>query len=205
MVAWIHKKRQGLMASQLRIDEVKGKVVVSEQEVRAYYEKYLDTYRSLPGIIQMTEVLSQTRADADSILARAKAGERLEELAVRYSLRPTMDPVGGHAFSDSGRVVIESLVQSPYRTFFGDSNHEDVGILQGPLEVQDRFSVFRLDEPFEKEPISFRQKRRPIRVNIRQAREAQIFEAFLDSLRHAHDDQVRIDEAALARYATATE
>ena len=203
MVAWIEKKRQGLMASQLRIDEVKGKVVVSEQEVRAYYEKYLDTYRSLPGIIQMTEVLSQTRADADSILARAKAGERLEELAVRHSLRPTMDPVGGHAFSDSGRVVIESLVQSPYRTFFGDSNHEDVGILQGPLEVQDRFSVFRLDEPFEKEPISFRQKRRPIRVNIRQAREAQIFEAFLDSLRHAHDDQVRIDEAALARYATA--
>ena len=203
MVAWIEQKRQGLMAAQLRLDEIKGKVEVSEEEVRAYYEKYLDTYRSLPGIIQMTEVLSQTRAEADTILARAKAGERLEELAVRHSLRPTMDPVGGHAFSDSGRVVIESLVQSPYRTFFGDSNHEDVGILQGPLEVQDRFSVFRLDEPFEKEPISFRQKRRPIRVNIRQAREGEIFEAFLDSLRRAHDDQVRIDEAALARYATA--
>lgn len=202
MVAWREKKRQGLMASQLRLDEVKGKVAVTEEEVRAYYEKYLDTYRSLPGIIHMTEVLCQTRSEAEDVLARASAGERLEELAVRHSLRPTMDPVGGHAFTDSGRVVIESLVQSPYRTFYGDSNNEDVGVLQGPLEVQESFSIFRLDEPFEKEPISFRQKRRPIRVNIRQAREGEIFEAFLDSLRQVHDDRVRIDEAALTRYAT---
>jgi hypothetical protein len=203
IVEWKEKKRQGLIASQLRLDEIAGKVEVTDAEVRAYYEKYIDTYKSLPGIIEMTEVLCDTRAEAEALLARARAGERLEQLAVRHSVRPGMKPVGGHAFADSGRVTVESLVQSPYRTIFGDSNSKDVGVLQGPLAVQEKYSVFRLDQPFEKAPVSFRQVRRPIRVNMRQRREGVLFDAFLDSLRRTYADQVQISEEALSRYAAA--
>jgi parvulin-like peptidyl-prolyl isomerase len=201
IVAWREKNRLGLMAAQLRIDEVAGRVEVTEDEVRSYYEKYLDTYKNLPGIIKMTEVLCDTRAEAEAILARAQAGERLEELAVRHSVRSSMKPVGGHAFADSGRVTVASLIQSPYRTVFGDSNSQDVGVLQDPLEIQDKFSVFRLNQPFEKEPISFRQVRRPIRVDITKSREAVLFDAFLDSLHQAYAEQVEVDEVALSRYA----
>ena len=114
-----------------------------------------------------------------------------------------MKPVGGHAFTDSGRVTVESLVQSPYRTIFGDSNSKDVGVLQGPLAVQEKYSVFRLDQPFEKAPVAFRQVQRPIRVNMRQRREGVLFDAFLDSLRRTYADQVQISEEALSRYAAA--
>ncbi len=203
IVAWKEKKGQELIASQLRLDEIAGKVEVTEAEGRAYYEKYIDTYTSLPGIFQMTEVLCDTRAEAEAILARARAGERLEQLAVRHSVRPGMKPVGGHAFADSGRITVESLYQSPYRTIFGDSNTKDVGVLQGPLEVQEKYSVFRLDQPFKKTAVSFRQVRRPIRVNIRQAREGVLFDAFLDSLRRVYANQVQISEEALSRYAAA--
>ncbi len=203
IVEWKEKKRQGLIASQLRLDEVAGRVEVMAAEVRAYYEKYIDTYTSLPGIIEMTEVLCDTRAEAEAILTRARAGERLEQLAVRHSVRPGMKPVGGHTFADSGRVTVESLFQSPYRTTFGDSNSKDVDVLQGPLEVQEKYSIFRLDQPFGKVPVSFRQVRRPIRVNIRQAREGALFDTFLDSLRRVYADQVQISEEALSRYAAA--
>ena len=200
---WREAKRRALAIAQLRLDEVGGKVEVSDEEVEAYYEKYYDTYKRLPGIIHMTELLVATRAEADRLLARARAGEQLEGLAARYSLRPDMEPVGGHAFADSGRVTIESLYQSPYRDVFGDSNVEDVGVLQGPLEVQDHYSVFRLDQPFEKAAVSFKQVRRPIRVDIRERKEGALFAAFLDSLRRARVDQVHIDEGVLARHAAA--
>ena len=198
---WKEKKRQILIASQLRLDEIAGKIEVTEAEVRAYYEEYIDTYTSLPGFIQMTEVLCDTRAEAEAILARARAGERLEQLAERHSVRPGMKPVGGHTFADSGRVTVEPLFQSPYRTVFGDSNTKDVGVLQGPLEVQEKYSVFRLDQAVEKTAVSFRQVRRPIGVDIRQRREGVVFDAFLDSLRRVYANQVQISEEALSTYA----
>ena len=76
-------------------------------------------------------------------------------------------------------------------------------MLQGPLEVQDKYSVFRLDQPVELTAVSFRQVRRPIRVNIRQRREGVLFNAFLDSLRRVYANQVQISEEALSRYAAA--
>jgi len=203
IMEWKEKKRQELIASQLRLDEIADKVEVTDADVRAYYEKFIDTYTSLPGFIQMTEVLCDTRAEAEAILARARAGERLEQLAVRHSVRPGLKPVGGHAFADSGRITVEPLYQSPYRTIYGDSNTEDVGVLQGPLEVQEKYSVFRLDQPVELTAVSFRQVRRPIRVNIRQRREGVLFNAFLDSLRRVYANQVQISEEALSRYAAA--
>ena len=203
IVEWKEKKLQRLLASQLRLDQVAGQVEVTDAEVRAYYDDHLDAYKSLPGIIEMTEVLVNTRAEAEEILAQARSGERLRELAIRHSVRPGMKPVGGHTFADSGRVTLESLYQSPYRTFFGDLNAKDVGVLQGPLEVQEKYSVFRLDQPFEMVPLPFKQVQRPIRVSIRKRREGVIFVAFLDSLRQAEAGRVQISEEALARYPAA--
>jgi len=202
IIAWREKRRVALIVNQLRLDQVSGKVEVADEEVEAYYQQHLDSYKKLPGPIRMTEVLVETKEEAEKLLARVRAGERLEELAVRYSVRPMMTLVGGHVFSDSGRVEIESLYQSPYRTFFGDSNDKDVGTLQGPLEVQDRYSIFRLDEAIKKSAVSFKQVQRPIRVKLREQGEAQIFAVFLDSLRQAYANQVQWDEEMLALYAS---
>ena len=203
LVEWREKERLGLMAARLRRDVVKGRAEVSEEEVRDHYERNLESYTSLPGFIRMTEVLLDTRAQADSILARARAGERLEALAARHSVRPGMEPVGGHTFGDSGKVTITPLYKSPYRTAFGDRNTEDVGVLQGPLEIQERYSVFRLDQPFEKEPVPFWRMRRRIRGQILRRREAVLFESFLDSLHRVHAAEVVIREEALSGYAAA--
>ena len=203
IVAWAEGQKQSLLVSQLRLDVVAGKVSITEAEVRDYYEQHLEAYRSLPGVIEMTEVLVDRRVEAEEILARARGGERLAELAQRHSVRPSMKPVGGHTFADSGRATIESLYQSPYRTFFGDSNSKDVGVLQGPMEVQEKYSVFRLDQSYEMALLPFKQVQRPIRAKIRKRREGVLFDVFLDSLRQAYSDEVHISQDALSRYTTA--
>ncbi len=195
------QRRTALMVNQVRLEQVDGKVEIPDERVSAYYEQYYDTYKKLPGVIHLTEVLVDTEAEAADILEQARQGVSLEALAVRHSVRPGMETLGGHAFADSGRVEIASLFQSPYRTFLGDSNDKDVGVINGPLEVQDRYSVFRLNQPIEKEAIPFKQVQRPIRVKLREQEEAKIFSAFLDSLRLAYANNIVWNEAALARYA----
>ena len=201
-MAWLEKERQSLLASQLFRDELAGKVVVTDEEVRAVYDEHIESYTSLPGVIHITEVLCDTRAEAEHVLARAQDGERLAVLASSHSVRSGMKPVRGHAFADSGRVIIQSLFNSPYRTALGDSNTADVGVVQGPLEVQERYSVFRLDQPIELLPVEFRQVRKPIRARIRKNREGVLFDVFLDSLRGVYADQVQVHEEGLSRYAT---
>jgi len=200
LIEWKERKHLGLMATQLREDLVEGKVKVTEEEAKARYEKYIDSYKSIPGIIQMTEVLCDTRQEAEAILERARTGERLEKLAKDHSVRPGMGPIGGHAFADSGKITIQSLYQSPYRTAFGDSNTTDVGVLKGPLEVQNKYSIFRLDQSFEKGIVPYRKVRKRVRASIRRQREADIFEAFMDSLRNTYDGEVEISEAGLLNY-----
>ncbi len=195
------QRRTALMVNQVRLEQVDGKVEIPDERVSAYYEQYYDTYKKLPGVIHLTEVLVDTEAEAAAILEQARQGVSLEALAVRHSVRPGMETLGGHAFADSGRVEIASLFQSPYRTFLGDSNDKDVGLINGPLEVQDRYSVFRLNQPIEKEAIPFKQVQRPIRVKLREQEEAKIFSAFLDSLRLTYANNIVWNEAALARYA----
>jgi peptidyl-prolyl cis-trans isomerase C len=200
IVAFRAQRQVALVINQLRMEQISGKVIIPDERVTAYYEEYLDTYKKLPGVINMTEVLVETKEEAEQVLQLARDGESMEKLATRHSVRPGMEKLGGHAFTDSGRVEIASLFQSPYRTFFGDSNDKDVGVVQGPLEVQDRFSVFRLDIPFEKEAIPFKQVKRPIRVKLREQEETKIFNTFLDSLRSEYQSQVEWNEDALARH-----
>lgn len=200
IVAFRAQRQVALVINQLRMEQISGKVTIPDERVIDYYEEYFDTYKKLPGVINMTEVLTETKEEAEQILQLAREGESMEELAIRYSVRLDMEKLGGHAFTDSGRVEIASLFQSPYRTFFGDSNDKDVGIVQGPLEVQDRFSVFRLDKPFEKEAIPFKQVRRPIRVKLREQEETKIFNTFLDSLRLKYQSQIKWNEDALVRH-----
>ena len=200
IVAFRAQRQVALVINQLRIEQISGKVTIPDERVAAYYEEYFDTYKKLPGVIKMTEVLVESKEEAKKILQLARQGESMEKLAIRHSVRPDMEKLGGHTFTDSGRVEIASLFQSPYRTFFGDSNDKDVGIVQGPLEVQDRFSVFRLDKPFEKEAIPFKQVRRPISVKLREQEETKIFNTFLDDLRLKYQSQVEWNEDALVRH-----
>ena len=74
MVAWAESQKQSLLVSQLRLDAVAGKVSVTEAEVQDYYEQNLESYRSLPGVIEMTEVLVDTRAEAEEFSHERAAG-----------------------------------------------------------------------------------------------------------------------------------
>jgi hypothetical protein len=152
----------------------------------------------------LTEVIVETKDEADRVLRAAQGGERLEALATRYSLRRRMEPVNGHAVGEGGKMRIDTLISSPYREFFGDNNTEAVGKLQGPLKVQERYSVFRLDKPVALIPFTFAQARVRVIRRLRNEREAARFGAFMDSLRSAEAEQITWHTKRIEQYAEQT-
>jgi peptidyl-prolyl cis-trans isomerase C len=200
-VSWKEKQLVEFMIQQFFAEVISSRVEIAEEEARQHYEQYLDTYTSLPGPIELTEVLVETEAEALEILTAARQGAELEDLARSRSVRSGMKPVNGHTFSEDGSVRIETLISSPYREVFGDVNREDIGKVQGPLLVQDKYSVFRLDAPVELVPLPYKQVHRPILRKLRINREAVIFDAYIDSLRSAAADRIEWNEDHLKRFA----
>lgn len=203
LLAWQSRQREELMLAQLRLDEVGRRVEVTEDEARAYYQANLARYTSVPGPIELTEVIVETRQEADAVLKAARSGERLERLAVRHSVRPRLAPVNGHAVGDSGHLRVDTLISSPYRDFLGDHNTQAVGKIQGPLTVQDRYSIFRLDQPVTLVPFPFEQARVRVARRLRTEREGARWAAFLDSLRSVYEPQVRWHDDRIARLTAA--
>lgn len=200
MLAWKERKREELVVDQLFAEQVAARVKVENEEVERYYREHLDQFKVLPGEIQLTEVLVDGEAEARKVLQAAQAGEKLEALARKHSRRPGLKPVSGHTYNrETGQLVVSSMYHSPYHDFYGDANTKDVGKLQGPLLVQDKYSIFRLDQPVVPAPLPLQQVRRPILYRLRKEREAAAFEQYIAGLRSQYAGQVKWYEEAIAR------
>ncbi len=199
ILAWKEKKWEELAVDQLFAEQISAQVKVDPAEAERYYQEHQDDFKVLPGEVQLTEVLVDTEAEARKVLRAAQAGEKLEVLAEKYSRRPKMKPLGGHLYKGRGQMVVSSMYHSPYHDFFGDANTKDVGVLQGPLLVQDKYSIFRLDHPVMPAPLPLSQVRRPILHRFRKEREAAVFDQYIAGLRSQYADQVKWFEDTLAR------
>ena len=197
--AWKDAKREELLIRQLRQREVVDLLPSpSEEEVRQFYEAHIDGY-SVPGAVYLTEVLLNTREEAVEIRRAAEAGQSLEELARKHSVRPRTDSGHGHVHVDQdGQVVIYALQSSPYYRLFQRKESQQVGQLQGPVELDGKFAVFRLDEPIEPHRIPFAKVRKHVRrqVKVKHARRA--FEVYIDSLRKVYAGEVKWFDEHLA-------
>ena len=198
-LAWKDAKREELLIRQLRQREVVDLLPSpSEEEVRQFYEAHIDGY-SVPGAVYLTEVLLNTREEAVEIRRAAEAGQSLEELARKHSVRPRTDSGHGHVHVDQdGQVVIYALQSSPYYRLFQRKESQQVGQLQGPVELDGKFAVFRLDEPIEPHRIPFAKVRKHVRrqVKVKHARRA--FEVYIDSLRKVYAGEVKWFDEHLA-------
>ena len=68
-----------------------------------------------------------------------------------------------------------------------------IGELKGPVSVKDGYSIFKvLSRRRPREPFSDAKRR--VRVKIKNERESEIFEQFLEELREKYESQVSVRE-----------
>ena len=198
-LAWKDAKYEELLIRQLRQREVVDLLPPpSEEEVRQYYEAHIEGY-SVPGAVYLTEVLLNTREEAVDIRRAAEAGQSLEDLARNHSVRPRTDPGHGHMHVDQdGHMVIYALQGSPYYSLFQRKERQQVGQIQGPVELDGKFAVFRLDEPIEPHQIPFAKVRKHVRRQVKLKHARRAFEVYIDSLRKVYAGEVKWFDEHLA-------
>ena len=198
-LAWQEAKCEELLIRQLRRREVIDLLPPPpEAEVRQHYEAHIDGY-SVPGTVYLTEILLNTREEAMEIRQAAEAGQSLEDLARKHSVRPRTEDGHGHVHAGrDGHVVLYALQSSPYYRLFQRQERQQVGQIQGPVELDGKFAVFRLDEPIEPHRIPFAKVRKHVRRRVKLQHAKRAFEVYIDSLRTVYAGEVKWFDEHLA-------
>jgi len=188
-LAWQEDKCEELMIKELYKQEVEEAVSVSQEEARRFYEERTDLF-NLPGKIHFTEVQVDTREEALEVLQAVQEGQAFSELARDYAKRQDEDIADFLRVDEEGRRVVNPMRSSPYHSLLADERNQKIGQVQGPIELGDRFAVFRLDEPIGLFRIPYSRVRMRSYALLKKERRQQVFERFIVSLREKHSGEI---------------
>jgi hypothetical protein len=156
---------------------------LSEEDVRHYYDTHLETFRHSEAI-WIEEVLLPTQADALQVKAQIEAGAPFDQFVYK-SVRADAEKYNGrYHFHMLGKARYPVLVPAVFQA--------QQGQLEGPLQVEGGYSVFRVLEREESSIEPFETVQRRARALLRLERETQALNAFLVQLRGEYADQVKI-------------
>ena len=148
METYRNKIKEEILRTRLISLEVKSKIVITEEDIAAYYEKHLDMYGGkqkyhlrniliiIPTFADENEKL-EIRAKIDEILNELNAGESFETMARDYSESSTA-PEGG----DLGLFELDSLSPQLQKTIKGMKSGEFTPV----LETDQGYQIFFLQE-----------------------------------------------------------
>ena len=158
-------------------------VDLSEEDIRHYYDTHLETFRHSEAI-WIEEVLLPTQADALQVKAQIEAGASFDQF-VDKSLRVDAKKYNGrYHFHMLGKARYPVLVPAVFQA--------QQGQLEGPLQVEGGYSVFRVLEREESSIEPFETAQRQAWALIRLERETQVLNAFLVQLREKYADRIKI-------------
>ncbi|GEM_PF-3100782 len=146
----IERTRRAMLEEKLRAD-VAGVLQPSEEELRAYYERYRLRYYT-PELVHVRHILVRVPPDAEperverarrrieEIRERLREGERFEELARRYSEDELSAPQGGdYGWIQRGDPTGEAFVELAFSL-------KEPGEVGGPVRTERGFHLVQLVE-----------------------------------------------------------
>ena len=156
-----------LQYAELRLEALAAQQSVSDADLHAAYEKQkgrLETpeKRRARHILITGKDDRSARAQAEQVLAQAKAGKDFGELARQYS----QDPGSAHNGGDLGWADRNSFVKPFADALFGMK----VGEIEGPIKTQFGYHIIRLDEIQPGKGKSFEEARNELEAQLRRDR-----------------------------------
>ena len=177
-----------MIISRVEQNEVLGKVGVSEEEARTYYNAHVSEFTS-PPTVTLREVLVAVPADpkgvnvaqdeaakekADKIRARAVAGESFEKLAADMSDAPSranaglIGPLSVKDLSPEFQKLIESMKP---------------GAVTEPIRSQRGYQILKLESSTGPQTMTFEQAREQIGDHVFAGKRQAEFQKWLEKLR----------------------
>ena len=193
IVAWLDGKKESMLLQALREREVVQRVELDSVAVRAYYEANPNLFMQFEEI-EVTEALVATRAEAEGVLEQVRGGGDLLDLAARHTIRADVE--GGHYHMHN-----HPSERRVFGAFFDTVEAAQVGALNGPIELEEGFSVFRVEQRTPPRPVPFAQAASRAEWWVRKEQEKALFDQLFTRLREKYADRVAVFEERLGALA----
>ena len=184
----IETTRRQALIERIRQIRVLETLNPSKDEIRTYYEAHKDLYVREERI-SILEILVDTRAQADSLLAAIERGGDLGELARRYSRRST------RIRRAEGRIQL--LRPDKYGNLGWEAKDAEVGQIVGPVKTAQGFTVFKVLNKVPGHQQSLDEVWGRVRAHLLQDLTQERFDALLVKLKNQYADQIHIYEDRL--------
>ena len=190
VVAWLQNKKEALLLEALKEREVQALIDTTDASARRYYENNLHKFME-PRATVILEILVPTQAMADSLLKEIEGGADMETLAVRHTTRQL-------AKQQQGRIHLHAYERARFGPLHDEAMEKaPIGELQGPLTLEEGFSIFKVEERIPDRPEPFPQTVRRAKYWLRKAEENKYFEELIVRLREQYSAQVEVFEEHL--------
>src|SRR5438270_2515608 len=181
--------------AQLSLAALEAQVTVSDTDLRAAYEKAkgrleVPEKRHARHVLITGKDEAAALAQAQKVLAEAKAGKDFGELAQQYS----QDPGSAHNGGDLGWAERSAFVAPFADALFGMK----VGEIKGPVKTQFGYHIIRLDEIQAGKSKSFEEARSDLEAQIKRDRATDRFGEVQEQLQ-ARAAEPGADLASLAQ------
>jgi peptidyl-prolyl cis-trans isomerase SurA len=183
---------RGILKRYVLERDVRGKVEVSDTELREEYDKLKASQFTKPPTVSLQEILVKEKDGglerARELVAKAKAGEDFAALAKAYSAAPSKangGEIGEVARTDMNKEMATLTASLP------------VGGISDPMPVEGGYRILKVTAKTEGSTTPFEAAKEKIRDQLMMARGEKEYEAYMGELRKSAQIELRVREVPL--------
>ncbi|HNW33644.1 MAG TPA: peptidyl-prolyl cis-trans isomerase [Candidatus Ozemobacteraceae bacterium] len=180
----VKNARRRVALDALLKEQVSGKVTVSDDDVKTFYEKNLAQF-STPEQSRAHHILVDAEDKAKSIIDQLGKGSKFEDIASAESKCPSGKEGGDLGFFGKGQMVPE---------FDEAVNKAEIGKVTGPVKTQFGWHVIRVDERRAAGSKPLDEVKEQIRSQLLPERQKAALEQYVSDLKKAHAIQEFADK-----------
>lgn len=168
--------------------EIEGKVKVSDQEVKDYYEKNKGKFAPVTKI-RASHILVKTEEEARNIEEKLKKGEDFAQLAKKYSIDTATAKNGGEmGYFSRGQMVPE---------FEAAAMRLKLGEISEPVKTKSGYQIIKVTDKKMGQVVNFEKVKNLISQNLTAEKQKAIFDSYVDGLKKSF--KVEINKEALSK------
>jgi parvulin-like peptidyl-prolyl isomerase len=145
-------------------------VVVTEEDIRSYYDDYKDSLREAAKY-HLSRIVTDTKADGEAALREVRSGRGFADVVEKWSTDSHSAKMGGKLSPTTADILPPEVRELVVTLGKGDSG--------GPVETEDGWMVIRLDDYTPERELTFEETRDNIGMQLRQTRQNDAFESWL--------------------------
>lgn len=179
----VNEAKKKVVIAKLVKDEVEDKAVVTEDEIKKYYEAHRDEFKT-PELWRASHILVASEKEARDVLDELAKGARFEDLAKARSTDATAVRGGDVGYFRAGQVVPD---------FEKACMKLNVGQTSDIVKTQFGYHIIKLTDKKEAGLQSYDEARRSIESELKRKKRSELFNNLVLKLKEKY--HVEIDEA----------